>query len=1353
MLFWQMIIFWSLTMARRSLQSSLDFRFGSLSHSSIHSKVSRGEQSREEEFYRQKRQAVGLDSSTEEHTFVIEISFADSSLQETLRSYLNSLNFPLLVNVSDPAMKITSINVTTVCNSTVTDTSHCYCEHGYEWPANTCEAYPSCPESAKAAGTQSCKCLALLPSQGGYCQPQSASNPSTHITKMSLELDEPFSDDLWDSSSVLFNRYKYSLEIALAIGYRSLQGFRTVTVTGFRPGSIVVHYEITSTGDMPVERANAKVAEAIGDSYKLKNNSFAKEIPGNVNFSVSPENIFEGDTVRMFCESSAVTNNVTWTLSGRLLSSNRHSVLNEFKSGKSTSTLTITSIKRNESGNYSCSFMEWKTNLSLIYKAVENIIVSPIKIAQSDNISIVCNGERHELSCCTDRDIREFNFYWKPNGSINISGSTTSTHNCTTYILQANESQCPADKSGSKTDYTCELNTTYGARNNRVISVTYFRVANVVMSSNPNGKVSKGHHISVTCLSDVSNYDKVTWQIQSGSSIKEVDRVWFTTRKTPRGAKSVLNIGSANEDWAGTYKCTFSQSFLNSQAHMKIQVFPLPLKQEITRNPIETFVSCPVNQVLKCCIRKQENYIVTFSGPKGSPIFPAEVRKEGSLYCYYTKLVNTDVSCSALGRGFELFCEFTNQIGDSVKSSPITLKLVPAKKVACNSSEIGTGESGALITKPCLQSPGEKSNHVRGQITYRCHQNKWIVARNDCLAVPLNDLLTSAESLVSSPESVRNLPTYLSHLNTTVKKEQKNVNTSVANLKAVVEILSLVSTIPVNAEETTVKNFLSTVDTIMSTPTGTWNDFKNGSSQLLDSVEQFSRSLQPVNNTIPPVSYGNIQLEGAVVDQGEDYNKSFTFSEPSRLSGGVLINEPKLENETSAFTIISVAYSTLDHIIAQSNKTEGPIINGLVLSTVVSDNNKLKEDFQINMVFTKREKTLRNPQCVFWNFNFTADGGGWDSAGCESREDGDNIICTCDHLTSFSVLMSPSHEDPCNDALPLTYLTYIGLGISILSLVACIGIELVVWKSVTKTRISYIRHVCILNIAMSLLIADLWFLVVAIIHSRNDKLDRPICIAATFFTHYFYLCVFFWMLTLGLMLFYHLVFILHNASKTLMKSVGFGLGYLCPLAIAVITIASTISSGTYTKKDICLLNWEESRALLALVIPAVVIVAINAVVTIVVIAKISRRSIGEKSISEEKKSLYRIAKSIGVLTPLLGLTWGFGLATVIPGSPCIFHILFTIFNAFQGLFVFLCGTLWDRKVREAVLNKVPLSRWSSQQTKSTSQGMSAPMLSISSPFSKTLNNLFGKAGKYQVSSTEPTSSSSESTSKAYSLLT
>nr|XP_020632976.1 adhesion G protein-coupled receptor F5 isoform X1 [Pogona vitticeps]XP_020632977.1 adhesion G protein-coupled receptor F5 isoform X1 [Pogona vitticeps]XP_020632978.1 adhesion G protein-coupled receptor F5 isoform X1 [Pogona vitticeps]XP_020632979.1 adhesion G protein-coupled receptor F5 isoform X1 [Pogona vitticeps]XP_020632980.1 adhesion G protein-coupled receptor F5 isoform X1 [Pogona vitticeps]XP_020632981.1 adhesion G protein-coupled receptor F5 isoform X2 [Pogona vitticeps] len=1349
MLFSRLSMFCALMIIRRSSQNSLDFKSGCFPHSLIHSKAAR-EGENTGELYRQKRQVVTLGISPAEYTVAIEMNFSDSSLQESLKSHLKKLSFPLLLNVSDSSVKISSINVSTACNSTGTDSTHCYCEHGYEWPAEACASNPTCPKAA--AADERCHCIAQLPSKGTYCQLQSE-DTSIYVIEMTVRLDQPFQDDLRNSSSTLFKKYKRDLEEAFIAGYSSFPGFKNVTVTEFRPGSIMVPYKIVAARDLPVEMANTKIAAALKDTYNLINTSFGREISDGANFSVSPEHIFEGDTVKMTCESKSATRNVSWDLSGDLVSNNtRHSIMNDVTDGKSVSTLTITSIQLNEAGNYTCAFMEWGPNLTLTYKAKKEITVFQLHVVPSENVSIVCNGESKELRCCTDADI-ELTSYWKPNGAINISGSSTSiNNNCTTYMLRANESQCPADKSGTKTDYTCELNSTYGARNYSVIGVTYFRVANVNISSSPAGKVSEGHKFSVSCISDVSNYDKVTWQIQSGNSIKNVDNVWYTTTKSERGAMSVLTVDNANQKWTGIYICTFFQSFLNSSARLEMDIVPLPLQQDIIRDPIDAFVSCPMTQELKCCTHEQENYTVKFYAFQRPLPVLAERREHDGLNCYYyTRQITGD--CDRLRKhGVQMFCEFTNQINGSIKSLPMILNLVSVKDVRCNSSAMGVGENGALITKPCLQS-NEMTTPVRGNITYKCDHEKWTVARNNCLTIPINKLLISAELLVSSPEAVQKLPAYLESLNTTIKKEQKNINMSVANLKAVVEILNTVSIIPVEANRTTMKHFLSTVDTVMASPTETWKDFKNGSSQLLDSVERFSKSLQPLSDTIPLIRYDNIQLDGTVIgkNNGSDYNKSFRFSKPADINASVLIDETKINRTgASVSTIISVAYSTFGHINAQYNETADLVINGLVLTTVVSPTSKLGDNFQINMTFAKSEKALKNPRCVFWNFSFSADGGGWDDAGCESREDAHQVVCSCNHLTSFSILMSPSHEDSWD---VLTYITYIGLGISMLSLMACIGIELAVWKSVTKTRISYMRHVCILNIAISLLIADIWFVVVAVMHDKNYEVDQHICTAATFFIHYFYLCVFFWMLTLGLMLFYHLVFILHNASKTIMKALSICLGYVCPLAISIITIASTLSHGSYTKKKICLLNWENSKALLALVIPAMIIVAINAIVTIVVVAKISRRSIGEKSISEEKKSLYRIAKSIGVLTPLLGLTWGFGFATVFPESPKIFHILFTIFNSFQGLFILLCGTFWDRKVREAILNKCSLSRWSSQHTKSTSQGMSAPMLSISSPFSRTLNNLFGKAGKYQVSSTESASSSSENTSKTYSLLT
>ncbi|KAK4824073.1 hypothetical protein QYF61_010584 [Mycteria americana] len=75
----------------------------------------------------------------------------------------------------------------------------------------------------------------------------------------------------------------------------------------------------------------------------------------------------------------------------------------------------------------------------------------------------------------------------------------------------------------------------------------------------------------------------------------------------------------------------------------------------------------------------------------------------------------------------------------------------------------------------------------------------------------------------------------------------------------------------------------------------------------------------------------------------------------------------------------------------------------------------------------------------------------------------------------------------------------------------------------------------------------------------------------------------------------------------------------------------------------------------------------------------------------------------------------------------------------QGLFILVFGTLWDKKIQEALLKRNSMSKWSSQQTKafdkkqfsllqSSSLILVTPMLAMSYPFSRTFNNLCGKTG-------------------------
>ncbi|NXK87238.1 AGRF5 protein, partial [Formicarius rufipectus] len=1309
-----------------------------------------GEESFHPDMLRQKRNMLVFDVPLPEYTIDIEVSLMDSSYLQPIKEFLKNLTVPR--NISDIHVTVTNINITTVCLPSGEKSSCCSCEEGYAWPSTVSSDIIPCPSLSLEPGLP-CSYVQEMPFSGPYCEPQtedSCGMGEPIVMKMSVRLDIDFQDDLRNSSSVLYQKYKADLEKAFNVSYRCLPAFVSATVTGFSPGSVSVNYEVKAgpASFDQIADSNKAVLPILEPFYQLNQYTFTTEINSQVNFSVKPSNICEGDTVTLTCEINSTFHNATWYHDGQIISpSSRHSIETVLETRRSS--LKITNVMKEDNGSYKCAFISSSQSYTLIHTGNETISVFPLRVTPNvKDIEVVCNSPEAQtnspqLFCCVDRHLPSIIATWEVNGTINITGDISLAGNCTGYKLNISKSLCPPEKSGAVTTYTCEVQTGHGARRSESIRVTYLREANVTISSSTNSSVSQGYPFNVTCESDVSNYDSVSWKIQSGSDTKPVD-CDMCIRNSKFPATSVLTVKSATQDWGGTHICTFSQNSLESSANKTIKVVSLPLKKNILVDPIVASIPCKVSQTLECCIGANitEDYTVTFViGQKG---FPVGKEKKGNLFCYTYKHTESDCSKEKV---LMAYCKFKNSLQQGVDSEHIRLHLIPDKQVSC-SGELGIGKERDTLIKPCRES-NNPDGFTQGSIIYKCINGLWNVARNDCLSVSINNLLSKAESLVNSPESKAKLPTYLAELKEQTGKEINTINSSPANLGAIVSILDMVSSIPADAEEPTIQNFLSTVDLIVGeSTTEAWDDLNkektHKSSVLLQSVENFTLHLQPVNNTIPSVSANTVQLQGIVIKENSttDYNKDFHSTE--NITVNVLIAETEIQTLTQNSTIVSVMYSKLGRILPRN---ESEKVNGLLISTTVSSNRSQK--FEVNMTFAKINLSLKMPKCVFWNFTLNERGGDWDTRGCTSTELEDYVICSCSHLTSFSILMSP---DKPSQLLFEDYISYVGLAISILSLVVCIIIESLVWKYVTNNTTSYMRHVCIVNIATSLLIADVWFIVTASISDQNQQMNRDICIVATFFIHLFYLCVFFWMLSLGLILFYRLVFILHNTSKTAQKAVAFCLGYVCPFVIAVITIAVTLPRNTYTRKDVCWLNWTDSKALLAFVIPALIIVAMNLSITAVVIIKILRPTIGDRSNRQERNSLFQIGKSVAILTPLLGLTWGFGLATIIKNSHRAFHILFALLNAFQGLFILVFGTLWDKKIQEALLKRNSTSKWSSQQSKSSSLNLVTPMLAMSYPFSRTFNNLCGKTGKYRVSSSEPSTSSSENTSKAYSLL-
>ncbi|XP_049975289.1 adhesion G protein-coupled receptor F5 isoform X3 [Alexandromys fortis] len=1308
-----------------------------------------------EEAVRQKRAVAVSGLMEEEYTVEVEISFENISFLESVKAHLNSLSFPIQGNGTDPATDIMSIGMTTVCTPAGNDLL-CSCEKGYVWPLERCLHNLTCQEHGGALSGRSCSCLKGLPPQGPFCQLSDA-----YITlKIKVRLNIGFQEDLKNSSSALYRSYKTDLERAFREGYKTLPGFKSVTVTHFTKGSVVVNFEaqfISSPLPGSIHKANEHVTQNLNQTYRMDYCSFQGTPSNETKFTVTPEVILEGDSVVLECESEIVSSNTSWYYGEKrseIQSGGRFSIHTSVLNNMSlVSRLTIYNFTKRDAGEYRC-----KLTLDIFeYGDARRLDATPIQILAMEERKVVCDSNPISLNCCSANVANWSKIEWKQEGKIKILGipETDVDSSCSTYTLKADGTQCPSGSSGTTVTYTCEFVSTYGARGSKNIAVTFVSVASLTITSDPIS-VSEGQSFTISCSSDVSNYDEVYWNTSTG--IKIHPRFYTMSRQGDR-AESVLTVKTSTREWNGTYHCIFRYKNSYSIATKDVTIHPLPLESDIMMDPLEASGLCTSSHQFKCCVEEEkgEEYSVTFH--VDSSAFPAEREVNGRQACYKYSLPANTLLCP---KNIDVFCHFSNAANTSVRSPAMKLTLVRGENITCRDPVIGIGEPGKVIQKLCQfskvsRSPGQI---IGGIVTYKCVGSQWKEEKRACISAPINSLLQLAKALIKSPSQDQKLPAYLRDLSVSAGKEEWDIRSSPGSLGAVISILDLLSTVPTQVNSEMMRDVLATINVILDKSTlKSWERLlqqqSNQSSQFLHSVERFTKALRLGDNTPPFLFHPNVQMKSMVVRRGHPqiYQQKFVFSD-SDLWGDVAIDECQLGNLQPDSSIVTVAFPTLKAILAKDGQ-EKASSNSLVMTTTVS--HSIIKPFKISMTFKNNHRSGGKPQCVFWNFSLANYTGGWDSSGCSMEEDGrdngDRVFCKCTHLTSFSILMSPDSPDPGSLLkVLLDIISYIGLGFSIFSLAACIVVEAMVWKSVTKNRTSYMRHMCIVNIAFCLLIADIWFIVASAIHDGHYPLNETACVAATFFIHFFYLSVFFWMLTLGLMLFYRLIFILHDASKSTQKAIAFSLGYGCPLLISSITVGVTQPQEVYMRKNACWLNWEDTRALLAFAIPALVIVVVNVSITVVVITKILRPSVGDKPGKQEKSSLFQISKSIGVLTPLLGLTWGFGLATVIQGSSAVFHIIFTLLNAFQGLFILLFGCLWDQKVQEALLNKFSLSRWSSQHSKSTSLGSSTPVFSMSSPISRRFNNLFGKTGTYNVSTPETTSSSVENSSSAYSLL-
>ncbi|XP_058268445.1 adhesion G protein-coupled receptor F5 isoform X2 [Hemibagrus wyckioides] len=751
---------------------------------------------------------------------------------------------------------------------------------------------------------------------------------------------------------------------------------------------------------------------------------------------------------------------------------------------------------------------------------------------------------------------------------------------------------------------------------------------------------------------------------------------------------TVKNAGPSN---SGQYSCIATVNSLPYTIWQMITIQPYPNIQVTSDKTLE----CQDTTIsLQCCV--QGVYQVKWTDPK----ICNSLSKGGCISCDYK--INKE-ECQATEQTKTVSCQLTQPISESSYNSK-TIKInVTNQNFDCSDNVFGAGILGATQTSNC---PGDMVGY---QVAQCSSSKQWNITEDKCVLRAIQNLKDEAETL-----QVAGIPQFMASLSSNATSQTQNLIDSAATITTIVDILTIVSDLSQTTfvSQTIMTDFLKTAEVIGTDGSShTWESLNkndttsNASNILLNATESIARRLLD-DNFLITTNFTYLKKESITAPFSEDFGKNLTTH----------INIPVTSAKMFLTVIISSAFNNILPVRTLTNNDSnqtGTKINGdVVLTETTSKINNISLSFKI------MNTTLGNPQCVFWNFSLLNGVGGWDSTGCQLKllgNESEKYTCECNHTTSFSILMSPFTLDK-NKAIILDYITYIGVGISMGSLVLCLIIEIIIWKLVTRNDTSYMRHVSIVNIAVSLLIADICFIIGAAV----VKQEGP-CSTATFFMHFFYLALFFWMLLSALLLLYRTLMVFSRMTRGAMMGIGFTVGYGAPLIIAVITVASTAGNKGYIQQDYnCWLNWSKTKALLAFVIPALTIVAINFLVLIVVLFKMMRRGVNASTQPDEKHSLVVIAKCVAILTPLFGLTWGFGIGTLVSSNFGI-HVVFAFLNSLQGFFILLFGLLLDSKVREALAGKFSLRNLSSGHTRSTSAG---PTSSSGFPFMQRLRQRY-----------------------------
>ncbi|XP_054617570.1 uncharacterized protein LOC129172146 isoform X3 [Dunckerocampus dactyliophorus] len=1308
-----------------------------------------------------------------EYIISVELNTTDVNVVNLLRNILRNTSYPIDINSYS---HILDINMTTVCYPN-TDGFYCICEDEHRWSCDQCSLYGSCDYITN----DTCGCINAIPIDGQYCQsvyhhdftpcPVTTPPPFVYEYIISVELNttdvnvvnllrnilrntsypiginsysqildinmttvcSPKSDEY---QCICEDQYRWACdqcffyELCDNITDDTCGCIKAIPLDGRYCQSIEQHDTAVCPSTTPFSTYTTTASTTINTTATPTptDSTIASTTAGNTTTATTPQTV---TNTTLVSPTSPVTNSTTTPAPTTVTNSTTTTVTN------STTTPAPTTVTNNTTTPAPTTVTNSTTTPAPT--TVIRSTTTPAPTTAVTTLSTTANPPTTVFDL--DMTIRFDKEY-----TAELGDSTSSAYNDFVSLI----SPVLSDQYGEITGFQDVV--VRALRPGSVIAVFVVRASqvnpdelDVVNQRIPqamqgiapvNGPVTITYNSLIVIASPAVTYTGTSMALRCGPPPDNIDLGEITDSKwklngreiknggriqiTTFARQSELRVGNVILADAGSYECTLMSRVMYFVQKGQANIIQAPN----IRLPSKVNVKCSAGLTvpIQCCV--QSNYVVRwFLGTTG---LISEPSLDGESFCVTHRYSLSDCS------DFQTeTLSFTCRVDEPNGFQDTTTMIIFNDNVVCNDPLYGTGRLDDLSTIACDAG-------LEGSRTAICRDTgEWSLLEDICIVTEIKDLLLVSEDLVEE-----DVPQFAANLSEVVQGEKEDIVNSSATISAIVDILSTIANVSSEVNETVMVNVLEAVDVIIGDDAReSWEILRenvtlNASSELLGSME-----------TLSDILVGEFTIRTPLILLNRT---SFNDSFMADVNSSVVIDIPN--SNSNNVSITTIVFSTLNNVLPPRNSSfnsSNPQTNASVALNdtinaavaLVSVNTEIRN---ITLSFQKRNDSLtENPQCVFWNFTLFDNLGAWDDEGCTLVSDINNTVtCNCNHLTSFSILMAI--DIPESIRVLLDVITYVGVGISLASLVICLIIEGYVWKALTRNSTAFMRHVSIVNTALSLLIADICFIIAASyaknpLENPGEDHKVPIgpCSTATFFMHFFYLALFFWMLVSGLLLLYRTVMVFSHMSKSAMLAIGFTFGYVCPLIIAVITVAVTAPGDGYIREnDACWLNWVKTKALLALVIPALTIVVINILIIIVVLFKMLRRGVREANPTDEKHALVVIARCVIILTPLFGLTWSLGVGTMVSPTNEGIHIAFAFFNSLQGFFILVFGTLWDSKIRAILSRKLPTTSTgsSSNQTTSTSGGTSFSGL-------KWIGRLRGKRNVYRVSDAANSSSS------------